>query len=104
MQREPAVPKSTRAKKSYRNPDFLNSPDARGVRILCEFFEPASRFRRLRIKNTIVFFGSARLKSSEDARAQLEEVKSRRKIAVRLAGHEGGVVKSEQSQFLVEVT
>lgn len=80
MQREPGVPKSTRAKKSYQNPDFLNSPDARGVRILCEFFEPASRFRRLRIKNTIVFFGSARLKSSEDARARLEEVKSRRKI------------------------
>jgi len=53
--------------KAYRNPDFLNSPDARPVRMLSEFLEPAGRLRRAGIRDTIVFFGSARVKSRFDA-------------------------------------
>ena len=53
--------------KAYKNPDFLSSPDARPIRMLAEFLEPSGRFRRAGIRDTIVFFGSARLKSHKEA-------------------------------------
>src|SRR5713101_8094331 len=46
---------------AYKNEAFLNSPDARILRILSEYLEPLGHFRRERIRDTIVFFGSARL-------------------------------------------
>ncbi|MFB3827473.1 MAG: TIGR00730 family Rossman fold protein [Bryobacteraceae bacterium] len=46
---------------AYLNEKFLNSPDARAIRILTEFLEPLAHFRRERIRDTVVFFGSARL-------------------------------------------
>ncbi len=56
-----------RAPKAYKNIEFLNSPDARAIRILSEFLEPLHRFRHQRIKDTIVFFGSARMKARKEA-------------------------------------
>jgi uncharacterized protein (TIGR00730 family) len=47
---------------AYLNDDFLNSPDARAVRILAEYLEPLSHFRRQKVRDTVVFFGSARIK------------------------------------------
>jgi len=58
--------------KAYKNIDFLNSPDARVVRMVAEFVEPLSRFRHQGIKDTIVFFGSARTKSRRAARKELQ--------------------------------
>src|SRR6202451_2959918 len=46
---------------AYLNETFLESPDARGVRILSEYLEPLSHFRDEKIQDTIVFFGSARI-------------------------------------------
>ena len=46
---------------AYKNEDFLTAPDARPLRILSEYLEPLSHFRRQRIRDTIVFFGSARI-------------------------------------------
>ena len=46
--------------KAYKNKDFLNSPSARLIRIMSEMIEPAARFRKYRVKDTVVFFGSAR--------------------------------------------
>jgi uncharacterized protein (TIGR00730 family) len=58
---EPAMPPQLeRAPLAYENPEFLNSPDGRIVRILSEYNEPLARFRREHIQDTIVFFGSAR--------------------------------------------
>ena len=57
--------------KAYFNQKFLESRDARGLRILAEYVEPLSRFRRLRVDDTIVFMGSARLLSREAAEAAL---------------------------------
>ena len=45
---------------AYQNEPFLNSPDGRILRILAEYQEPLSRFRREQIQDTVVFFGSAR--------------------------------------------
>src|SRR6266436_4304306 len=46
---------------AYLNPEFLNSPDARAIRILAEFLEPLAHFRREKVRDTVVFFGSARV-------------------------------------------
>src|SRR5512142_2887316 len=48
---------------SYENTDFLESDEARPVRILAEYLEPLERFRRAGIHDTVVFFGSARATS-----------------------------------------
>jgi uncharacterized protein (TIGR00730 family) len=59
---------------SFLNPDFLNSPAARVIRIISEYLEPAERLRRAQVRDTIVFFGSARSVSPEDAQAELARV------------------------------
>ena len=46
---------------AYRNRDFLDGPEGRSLRILSEYLYPLSHFRRERVHDTIVFFGSARL-------------------------------------------
>jgi uncharacterized protein (TIGR00730 family) len=57
---------------AYENPGFLNSPDGRIIRILSEYSEPLARFRRERIQDTVVFFGSARFRALDDANHELE--------------------------------
>ena len=51
--------------KAYKNPRFLDSADARLLRIVSEFIEPQSRFAHHDIEDTIVFMGSARTPSPE---------------------------------------
>jgi len=53
---------SERRPVAYLNEPFLNSPDARAIRILSEFLEPLAHFRREKIRDTVVFFGSARIR------------------------------------------
>ena len=86
----------------YLNTEFLKSPAARTIRILAEYLEPAERLRRARVRDTIVFFGSARALSPEEAAMQLKnvddeieragslteelaETRTRAEVAVRLA-------------------
>ncbi len=66
-----------RAVKAYKNEGFLNSQPARSLRILSEYLEPQWRFEELRIRDTIVVFGSSRILSREDALAQLEAVRQK---------------------------
>ena len=54
-------PEPTRRTLAYHNDEFLESEDARPLRILAEYLEPLGCFRREGIHETIVFFGSARL-------------------------------------------
>lgn len=65
--------------KAYNNLEFLNSPEARTIRILAELYEPQARFKRENIQDTIVFFGSARLLSSKDALENLDNVEKNEK-------------------------
>ncbi len=58
---EPKAPRS-RPPLAYKNEEFLKGPDSRPLRIISEYLEPLSHFRRQRIRDTIVFFGSARIK------------------------------------------
>ena len=50
---------------AYKNERFLDTPDARVLRILSEYLQPYSHFRRERVRDTIVFFGSARTGETE---------------------------------------
>lgn len=61
--------------KSYRNPEFLRSGDARTIRILSEYLEPASRLKKQRVKDTIVFFGSARIRPREESEKRLADLR-----------------------------
>ncbi|MCP4754201.1 MAG: LOG family protein [Proteobacteria bacterium] len=65
--------------KTYKNQDFLNSPEARQIRILCELTAPKKRFEEHQIENTIVFFGSARSISKTEAEENLETVRNKMK-------------------------
>jgi uncharacterized protein (TIGR00730 family) len=62
----------TRALLAYENPEFINSPDGRLIRVLAEYQEPMARFRRERIEDTVVFFGSARFVSLDEAHQHLQ--------------------------------
>ncbi|MGD9347987.1 MAG: TIGR00730 family Rossman fold protein [Candidatus Aminicenantes bacterium] len=46
--------------KAYKNLNFLNSRDARVIRILAEYLEPLQRMRNLKVNSTVLFLGSAR--------------------------------------------
>ncbi len=59
--------------KAFEDSRFLGSKDARVLRILAEYLEPLSRFKRYGVRDTIVFMGSARLVSREMAEAALAE-------------------------------
>ena len=61
----PIPPHSDRRPVAYLNDTFLNSPDARALRIMAEFLEPLAHFRREKVRDTVVFFGSARLREGE---------------------------------------
>jgi uncharacterized protein (TIGR00730 family) len=57
------------AVKAYLKESFLTSAGARPLRMLAEYLEPKSRFDHYRIEDTIVFMGSARVVSREQAEA-----------------------------------
>jgi len=80
LEKEPIAPKVHEevpdelepAPLAYENPEFLNSPEGRLVRIMAEYQEPMARFRRERIQDTVVFFGSARFRALDVAHSEME--------------------------------
>jgi uncharacterized protein (TIGR00730 family) len=75
-------PKLKPAPLAYQNEPFLNSPDGRILRLLSEYSEPLSRFRREQIQDTVVFFGSARIPSRDSADTHLSGVREKTASAV----------------------
>jgi uncharacterized protein (TIGR00730 family) len=73
---------------AYHDLDFLDSTDARPIRILSEYLEPARRFRLNNIQDTVVFFGSARTLSrelAEEALAKLDTDDARKEAEYEAA-------------------
>ena len=92
---------SKKLPKAYRNQDFLNSPEARTIRVQCELLEPEKRFNDLAIENTIVFFGSARCPSLEEANNELSRRRASayedaRELAKRLTAWSNDLPKPEK--------
>ena len=81
--------------KAYRNLEFINSKDARALRILAEYLEPRSRFDKHGIEDTIVFFGSARF---EEGNRWYEAA---RQLAFRLTQWSKGLDAATQRRFVV---
>ena len=69
-------PKLKPAQLAYNNESFLASPDGRILRLLAEYIEPLSRFRREQIQDTVVFFGSARVHSHDSASGKLNDIRN----------------------------
>jgi uncharacterized protein (TIGR00730 family) len=62
--------------KAYRNKAYLNSKEARELRILSEYLEPKARFEHYRVDDTIVFMGSARTLPRDKAESALRKAQS----------------------------
>ena len=62
---------------AYLYPEFLESADARPIRILAEYLEPLRRFKDQRIQDTVVFFGSARVQSRDRSERALQTLRAR---------------------------
>ena len=62
---------------AYMDVAFLESDDARPLRILAEYHEPLRRLKQQNIQDTVVFFGSARVHSRADATRALDRLRKR---------------------------
>jgi uncharacterized protein (TIGR00730 family) len=82
---------------AYLNETFLESPDARGLRILSEYLEPLSHFRDEKIQDTIVFFGSARV--TEDG--PLGEYYRDARILARLITEWSSKIEPQSHRFVI---
>ncbi len=85
---ENTIPQSS-SPLAYENPQFLNSPDGRILRILSEYAEPLARFRREQIQDTVVFFGSARFQSLAAASQAMEALGSATDVSQRSLAQAG---------------
>jgi uncharacterized protein (TIGR00730 family) len=85
--------------KAYNDFEFLNSPDARVIRMLAEFLGPQRRFRQEHIRDTIVFFGSARIKSKTEAAARVREVRKLLKGVNRFTRGQLRLLRSAELQL-----
>lgn len=63
-----------KAPKAYDNDEFMNSSDARSLRILAEYMYPERQFKDHSINNTIIFFGSARIRSEKEFHHEYESL------------------------------
>jgi uncharacterized protein (TIGR00730 family) len=88
---QPTVPPPLpNAPLAYENDEFIGSPDGRLLRIMAEYSEPMARFRRERIQDTVVFFGSARFDSLDEANQQLRLLENTGSVAAAPAHEQPG--------------
>jgi uncharacterized protein (TIGR00730 family) len=64
---------------AYRNLRFMESAEARTLRIAAEYADPMTRMRRAGVQHTVVFFGSARILPRSVADEKLRELEMRAK-------------------------
>lgn len=84
--------------KAYKNLEFLNSPEARKIRILCELEETERRFKEENIEDTIVMFGSARTLPYEVAQYRLSTLEKRLEEKEQLTEEETLEVEAARAQ------
>ena len=80
---------------AFHDHDFLKTPDARPIRILAEYLEPARRFRNANIQDTVVFFGSARTLSRDAAERELALLNT--DAAKKAADYEAALKRSQKA-------
>ena len=80
---------------AYLYPEFLESPEARPIRILSEYLEPLRRFQDQRIQDTVVFFGSARFHEGN------RWYEAARELAFRLTAWSKALAPETHRRFVV---
>lgn len=88
--------KRFKAEKAYKNLEFLSSPDARVIRLISEFLEPMRRIRQQGIRDTIVFFGSARIPSRSAALKHLRALQREEKAKMKQSRKMSQALESAQ--------
>ena len=82
---------------AYLNAEFLQSDDARPLRILAEYLEPHRRFTEERIKDTVVFFGSARVKSRAEMKRAMQLLTVRGKTSAKARASKDEIKRAEKA-------
>jgi hypothetical protein len=90
--------------KAYKNLKFLNSMEARPVRLLCEYEEPRARFVEADVRDTIVMFGSARVRDPEHARADLDRAQRALEAVMEEAHRPKALAELAQAQRVVRLS
>ncbi|CBZ54634.1 putative lysine decarboxylase domain-containing protein [Neospora caninum Liverpool] len=86
--------------KSYNNQDWLHSRSAREVRILCEYVEVEDRLRMQKVLGTFLLFGSARSRSPEQWKKQMENAQERLKDPSTAAQAEADIQKLKRIEWM----
>lgn len=71
--------------KAYKNLEFLNSEEARAIRILSEYIEPLARLTEHKVNSTVLFLGSSKAKPDETGSLLSKYYWETEDIAFRLA-------------------
>jgi len=82
---------------AYRDPQFLESEEGRPVRLLAEYLQPLHAFRRHRVHDTIVFFGSARVREDGPQGSYYRDARELARLVTRWSGE----IQSPGHRFLV---
>ena len=87
--------------KAYKNSSFMNSTEARLIRIMCELEEPKERLNANNVDNIVMFFGSARAKPKDQYESVVKEAEAKAKANPSDAKIQAALVKLEKHEFLV---
>jgi uncharacterized protein (TIGR00730 family) len=91
-----------RLRTAYEDRRFMESQEARTLRIAAEYLDPQERLRRAGVRNTVVFFGSARILPREVAvrnLADLQDKGSRSQRGVRPSSLRAARTAVEMSRY-----
>ncbi len=87
MSQKPEKSTQKAADPAYDRRDFMEGPQGRSLRILAEYLDPQQRFRRERVHDTVVFFGSARIAPRDVAEWELQEAQHNAKVQQTKEAH-----------------
>lgn len=90
------------ATKAYKNAAFLNSQAARNIRILCEHQETETRLAENKMKATILVFGSARSKSTQEYERIKAKLLSEIETGDDREGASANLERLEQGKWMCE--
>ena len=79
---------------AYEDDDFMESTEARPIRILAEYLDPLRRFKAHNIQDTVVFFGSARVLSRTLAQRAVTRLE---KTTIREADYKAALQRSRKA-------
>ena len=79
---------------AYEDDDFMESTEARPIRILAEYLDPLRRFKAHNIQDTVVFFGSARVLSRTLAQRAVTRLEN---TTIREADYKAALQRSRKA-------